>query len=331
MDLSTNYMGIKLKNPLVASASPLTASLNNIREMQDAGIGAAVLSSLFQEQLTGEIYESHFYPSLSKERFPDSLSYFPRPSRFVFTPQEYLGYITSAKKAVKVPIIASLNVCSDDQDWINYTKQIQEAGADGLELNIYSLAVDPKTTGQQVEDVHVGIVKKVKEEVSIPVAVKLSPYYSAMGNMAQKLENAGANALVLFNRFYQPDIDLQQVKTNPNLLLSNPDSKRLPLTWISILRNHTKISLAATSGVHDAADVLKMIMAGADVTMLCAVLLKQGVNHIQTILKDMRQWMTAQKHQTIAEFQSCLSQKFYEDPQTFERASYIKALQYFTK
>ena len=331
MDLSTQYMGMKLKNPLVASASPLSVNIDSIRELQDAGIAAIVLPSLFQEQLTGEIYESHFYPSLAKEKFPESLSYFPRPGRFALDPKEYLVHIDLAKKAVEVPIIASLNVYSQDEQWIEYPKLIEKAGADGLELNIYFLAVNPKMSAEQVEDIHVEIVRRVKEEISIPVAVKLSPYYSAMANMAKKLEEAGADALVLFNRFYQPDFDLERLKANPNLVLSTTDSKRLPLTWISILRHHLKIGLAATSGIHDATDVLKTLMVGADVTMVCSVLLKQGVNHTQTILKDLRQWMTDQHYKSITQFQGSLSQKPYEDPHTFERASYIKALQHFTK
>lgn len=330
MDLSTVYMGLKLKNPLIASASPLSESLDSIKRLEDAGIAAIVNSSLFEEQITHEMYELNHHLNAGTESFAESLSYFPEPSEFVLGPDEYLEHIRKVKKSVKIPVIGSINGSSEG-GWVKYAKYIQEAGADALELNIYFIPTDFMTTSANVEERYLNILKSVRANVQIPVAVKIGPYFSATANMVKRLDEAGANGVVLFNRFYQPDIDLENLEVVPNLLLSTPQAMRLPLRWIAIFYGKVKASLAATSGIHEASDVLKMVMVGADVTMLCSVLLKKGVEHTQTILKEMNVWMEQHNYDSIKQMKGSMSQQSCSHPETFERGNYMKALKSYGK
>ncbi len=328
MDLSTTYMGLKLKNPLVASASPLSENLDNYRRLEDAGVAAIVNYSLFEEQITQEIDDLHHYLNDGTESFAESLTYFPKPSDFVLGPEEYLNHIYRAKRAVGIPVIGSLNGHSDG-GWATYAKHIQQAGADALELNIYFLATDPSMTSQNVENVYLEVLKTVKSNVTIPVAVKIGPFFSAMANMAKRLDEAGADALVLFNRFYQPDIDLENLTVVPSVLLSTPQASRLPLRWVAILYGHLRASLASSGGIHQARDVIKMLMAGADVTMLCSSLLKHGIEHAAVILKDTQEWMKQHEYESVGQMKGSMSHKSCGDPEAFERATYMKALKSF--
>jgi dihydroorotate dehydrogenase (fumarate) len=293
--------------------------------MEDAGAAAVVLHSLFEEQLRQESLELDVRLSEGSESFAEAVSYFPQAGEFRLGPEEYLNHIGKAKQAVGIPVIASLNGATVG-GWTSYAKEIQQAGADALECNIYSLATDPQVTSDEVEQTYVDIVKAVKSAVTIPVAVKLSPFFSNMANMAQRLEKAGANALVLFNRFYQPDIDLEELEIKPNVLLSTPQALRLPLTWIGILHGRVKPDLAATGGVHDAADVLKLLMVGANVTMLCSSLLRNGINHIRYIEQAMLEWMEQHEYESVSQMRGSMSQLRCADPAAFERAQYMRAV-----
>jgi len=329
MDLSTTYMGLKLKNPLVASASPLSEEISNFRAMEDAGVSAIIHYSLFEEQITREIYETDYYLTYGTESFVESLSYFPAPAKFILGPDEYLDHIRKAKKAVNIPVIGSLNGHSNG-GWIEYAKHIEEAGADALELNIYFLSTDLNVPSERIENNYLEILKAVKATVKIPVAVKMSPFFSSMAHMASRLDKAGADGLVLFNRFYQPDINLEKLEVSPNLLLSSQGDMRLPLRWIAILHGKIKASLAATGGIHQAQDALKMLMVGADVTMLCSVLLKRGIGHTTQILKDMQQWLEEHEYHSVKQMKGSMSQKLCTNPELFERANYMKVLKSFS-
>jgi len=326
MNLATKYLKLDLKNPLVASASPLSSKIEDIKKLEDAGVSAVVMYSLFEEQITHETYELQYHLTHGTESFAESLTYFPEPEDFVRGPDQYLEHIRKAKMSVKIPIIGSLNGHSAG-GWTDYAKKIQEAGADALELNIYFLPTDTKNTGAKIEQTYLDILKLVKSAVKIPVAVKLSPYFSSMANMAKRLDDAGADGLVLFNRFYQPDIDLENLEVVPNVLLSTRFANRLPLRWIGILYGHIKASLAATSGVHEHFDVIKLIMAGADATMLCSALLKNGIPHVSKILKDMETWMEDHEYESLRQMRGSMSHKSVDNPAAFERANYMKALQ----
>ena len=326
MDLTTEYMGLKLKNPLVASASPLSKKLDNIKKMEDAGIAAVVQHSLFEEQLSLEAKASQHFAEQGTESFAEATSYFPKMTDYILGPDEYLNLIAKAKKAVDIPIISSLNGYSTG-GWVKYAKDIQSAGADALELNVYFIPTNPVLKGSQIEDIYFSILHMVKEHVSIPVAVKLSPYFSCFPNMAQKLDEIGADALVLFNRFYQPDIDLENLEITPNLVLSSSLENRLSLRWIAILSGHIQASLAATTGIHSGQDVLKMIMAGADVTMMCSALLLNGIDHAKIVLGDLEQWMEKHDYAAVKDMKGSLSQKACANPEAFERANYMKVLQ----
>ncbi|HCI44404.1 MAG TPA: dihydroorotate dehydrogenase-like protein [Candidatus Omnitrophica bacterium] len=330
MDLTTTYLGMKLKNPLVASASPLSESVDNIAKLEDKGIAAVVMHSLFEEQLVLEARELNRHLTAGTESYAESLSYFPELSHFVVGPEEYLDHIRKAKRRVKVPLIASLNGCSSG-GWTKYARNLQEAGADALELNIYFLAAKADTEGAAVEEEYIRILKAVKQNVDIPVAVKLSPFFSSMANMAKRLDEAGAGALVLFNRFYQPDIDLETLDVVPNVILSTPQATRLPMRWIAILHGRLKADLAATGGIHTAEDVLKMLMVGADVTMLCSTLLRNGVDQVGVILEGMERWMQEHGYTSVRQMRGSMSQKSCADPAAFERANYMKALQTYRK
>jgi dihydroorotate dehydrogenase (fumarate) len=325
MDLSTNYLGLKLRSPLVVAASPLSDSIDNIKRCEEAGAGAVVLYSLFEEQLRLEQYELHHHLSHGTESFPEALTYFPEPEEFLVGSETYLKHIVEAKKATSMPIIASINGASVGS-WTHYAKQMQQAGADAIELNVYYIPTDMETSGTQVEQTYLDVLKAVKAEVTIPVAVKLSPFFSNMAHMAKQFEAAGANGLVMFNRFYQPDIDLEQLEVTPNMLLSTPMAMRLPLRWIAILYGRVGVSLAATSGIHRAYDVLKMLMVGSDVCMLCSALMRHGIQHLGVIERDVRAWMEEHEYESVTQLKGSLSQKNCADPSAFERAQYMRAI-----
>lgn len=329
MDLSTTYLGLKLRSPLVPSAAaPLTEDLGNIKLMEDHGAAAVVLYSLFEEQLRIERHELHHHLTQGTESFPEALTYFPEPAEFHVGPEEYLKHVAKAKAAVKIPIIASLNG-STPGGWTDYAKKIQQAGADALELNIYSIPTDVDLTAAEVENEYVDVVKAVRSAVTIPVAVKLSPFFTNLANAAKRLVEAGANGLVLFNRFYQPDIDLETLEVTPNILFSTPMAMRLPLRWMAILHGRVNASLAATSGIHRATDVLKMLMVGADVTCLCSVLMRHGIKQIAVIESEMKVWMRQREYESVEQLKGSLSQRKCEDPSAFERAQYMRAISTF--
>jgi dihydroorotate dehydrogenase (fumarate) len=328
MDLTTKYLGMELKNPIVHSASPLAEDLDKIKRMEEVGVAAVVMPSLFEEQFRHETHELHHHLTHGTESYAESLSYFPDLNEYVTGPDEYLERIREAKAAVSVPIIGSLNGVTDG-GWIECAKGIEEAGADALELNPYFLTTQLDVTGAQIEENYMDVVKAVKSSISIPVAVKMNPFFSSIANMAKRLDDAGADGLVLFNRFYQPDINLETLEVRPNVILSTPHAMRLPLRWIAILHGRVNTSLAATSGIHMAEDALKMIMAGADVTMVCSVLLRDGVGAIGRILEDMGRWMETHEYESVQQMRGSLSHKNCEDPGAFERANYVKALRQY--
>jgi len=325
IDLSTEYLGLKLRTPFVPSASPLSHEVSSIRRLEDAGASAVVLYSLFEEQLRQESLELDHHLNEGTESFAESLTFFPQPTEFRLGPEGYLDLIRKAKQAVKIPIIASLNGTTVG-GWTQYAHQIQQAGADALECNIYYIPTDPHLSSAQVEQTYIEIVNSVKSAVTIPVAVKISPFFSNLANMAQRLDAAGANGLVLFNRFYQPDIDLEDLEIKPNVLLSGPQALRLPLTWIGILYGRVKASLAATSGIHEAQDAIKVLMVGASVTMLCSSLLRNGINHIRSLEQGMKDWMEKHEYESVKQMQGSMSQIRCSDPGAFERAQYMRAV-----
>ncbi|MEI6074625.1 MAG: dihydroorotate dehydrogenase-like protein [Verrucomicrobiota bacterium] len=325
MDLTTNYLGLKLRSPLVVSASPLSEDIDNLKRMEDAGASAVVLYSLFEEQLKQDRLELHQNLQQGTESFAESLSYFPEAEEYKLGPEEYLKHIAAAKKSTRIPIIASLNGSSAG-GWTEYAKQIQKAGADALELNIYYIPTDMNLTGTEVEMTYLDILKSVKANVSIPVAVKLSPFFSNFANMAKRLDQAGADGLVLFNRFYQPDIELESLEVKPNILLSTPMAMRLPLRWIALLHGKVKASLAATSGIHRASDALKMLLVGADVTMLCSTVIRHGIPQIAMIEREMIDWLEEHEYESVKQLKGSLSQKNCAEPAAYERAQYMKAL-----
>ncbi len=325
MDLSTNYMGLKLKNPLVPSASPLSKELGTIKKLEDAGASAIVIYSLFEEQVSFEEEELDYFLSRGAESFAEALSYFPEEDDYNTGPDEYLEHIRSAKEATDIPIISSLNGVSTG-GWIEYAQKMQEAGADALELNIYFLATDSSTESQAIEERYRSILKAVKETVSIPVAMKLSPAFSSLANMLTTLQADGADGFVLFNRFYQPDLDLEALEVKPGVVLSTSNDLRLPLRWIAIMSDALQASLAGSTGVHRATDALKMIAAGADVTQMCAVLLNNGPDYLSTILNDMESWLQEKEYKSLQQLKGSMSQKSVAEPGAFERANYMKAL-----
>lgn len=325
MDLTTQYLGLKLRTPIIMGASPLSENIASIRRLEDAGASAVVLHSLFEEQLRQDRLELHQHLSQGTDSYAEALSFFPEAEEYRLGPEDYLRLIWQAKQATQIPIIASLNG-STKGGWTDFACQIQQAGADAIELNIYYIPTDPYLTGAEVELTYLEILREVKAAVKIPVAVKLSPFFSNFGNMAKRLDDAGANGLVLFNRFYQPDIELETLEVKPNILLSTPMAMRLPLRWTAILHGKIKASLAATSGIHRAADALKLLLAGADVTMLCSTVLRHGFPQIALIESDLRRWMEEHDYESIEQLKGSLSQQNCPDPTAFERAQYMKAL-----
>lgn len=326
MDLSTKYLGLNLRTPLVPSAAaPLTEEIDNIKRMEDAGAAAVVLHSLFEEQLRIERLNLHHAMTEGTESFAEALTYFPEPEDFKVGPEMYLNHIQKAKAAVNIPLIASLNGSSVG-GWTDYAKQMQQAGADAIELNIYYIPADPNLSSMEVEQTYLDILKAVKAAVTIPVAVKLSPFFSNLANFAKRLDETGADGLVLFNRFYQPDIHLETLEVEPNILLSTPMAMRLPLRWVAILHGRVKADLAATSGIHRASDVIKMLMVGASVTEVCSVLLRHGITRLSAIEREMVEWLEQHEYESVRQLQGSLSQVNCPNPGAYERAQYMKAI-----
>ncbi len=326
IDLKTTYLGMELKNPVVPSAGPLSRDLNNIKQMEDAGASAVVFYSIFEEQLEHESLELFHHTTHHSESYAEATSYFPDTVEFQVGPEEYLNQIRRAKESVGIPVIGSLNGKSVG-GWVDYAKQIEQAGADALELNIYRLSADIHTSGAEIEQEYVDIVKAVSGAVSIPVAVKLGPFFSSLPNLSVRLNEAGAKGLVLFNRFYQPDIDLENLEVVPNVLLSTPMAMRLPLRWIALLYGRVPVDLAATSGIYTEKDVLKMLMAGANVTMMLSSLLKFGIRHINDVLNKLQFWMEVNEYESVEQMRGSMSYINSPDPSQFERANYMKVLQ----
>jgi dihydroorotate dehydrogenase (fumarate) len=324
-DLATKYLGFDLKNPLVASASPLQEEIDNIRQMEDAGVAAVVLQSLFEEQITVESQNLDRSLSAGTESFPESLNYFPDLTEYNLGPDGYLEHIRRAKNAVAVPIIASLNGISTE-GWIRYAQLIEEAGADALELNIYHLATDPSVRGRDVERLYCDLVAEVRSRVELPLAVKLGPYFSSTANMAVKLDQAGADALVLFNRFYQPDFDLDTLEVTPNLVLSHPSELLLRLHWVGVLYGYVSADLAVTGGVHSGHDVLKAMMAGARIAMMTSALLKHGIGHFRTVRAEVITWMEEHEYESIRQMQGSMARQAVADTSAFDRANYMRVL-----
>lgn len=325
MNLKTNYLGLELESPLVPSSSPLSRSLDGLRQMEDAGASAIVLYSLFEEQILQESHTLNEHLIQGTESFAEALSYFPEAPEFKHGPDVYLNHIRRAKESLNIPIIASLNGVSDGW-WIRYAKDIEQAGADALELNIYYLPTSLDESSAEVEALYLDALTQVKKAVSIPVAMKLSPYFSAMGNMAKRLVEGGADGLVLFNRFYQPDLDLENLAVVPNLVLSNSTELRLPLRWIAILYGRIQADLALTSGVHNVTDVLKGLAAGATVTMVASELLRNGVGRLQVLREGVAQWLDENEYESLDELRGSLSQINCAEPAAFERANYMRVL-----
>ena len=325
IDLSTTYLGINLKNPLVVSASPLAEQLGNLRRMEDSGAAAIVLPSLFEEQITIESSVLDHFLQQGTESFAESLTYFPDLTGYNLGPDGYCEHVRRAKAAVGVPVIASLNGSSMG-GWTEYARKIQDAGADALELNIYYIPTSTEETADEVEKLYYDLVATVKSSLRIPVAVKVSAYFSSLPHMAKRLDQVGADALVLFNRFYQPDFDIENLEVVPNLLLSTSHELLLRLNWVAILYGHIKADLAVTGGVHTAADVLKAMMAGARVVAITSALLRNGIGHLATLRSDMLAWMEEHEYQSIRQMQGSMSQRAVADPSAFQRANYVKVL-----
>src|ERR1700674_4619134 len=326
MDLTTRYLGLSLKSPLVAGASPLTGEVDNIRLLEDLGAGAVVLPSIFEEQIEQEEQLIERLATTGTDSYPEALTYFPATASCAIGPERYLEVLHDAAKAVDIPVVASLNGITG-HGWVNYARQIEEAGADALELNIYFIPADLSMLGQDVEGRYLTILKAVKQAVKIPVAVKLNPYFSAMGHMASQLVDAGANGLVLFNRFYEPDIDLTRLTLLPNLELSPAAEIRLPLLWIGVLAGRVRASLAASTGVESADEVIKYLLVGADVVMTTSALLRHGVGYMKVLLDGLKSWLAPRDLETLDRIRGRLSQRNIMDPTAFERANYIRVLQ----
>ncbi len=328
VDLTTKYLGLELKNPLVPSSSPLTQKVDHIKRLEDAGAAAVVLHSLFEEQIMKESNLLDHYLNYGTEGYWEALSFFPEQKSYNIGADAYLEHIRKAKAAVQIPVIASLNGVSTG-GWVKYATKMEQAGADALELNMYYLAADPDQTSAQVEQMQLDLLRAVRANVKIPVAVKLGQSFTAFANFAQELAEAGANGLVIFNRFYQPDIDLETLEVIPNLDLSRSSELRPRLRWAALLYGRIKTDLAITGGIHTAADVLKCMMAGARVAMMASVLLERGPAHIHAVLGDLTAWMEKHEYESIQQMQGSMSQKSVAYPAAFERANYVKVLQSF--
>ena len=325
MDITTNYLGLTLKSPLVASSSPLWENVDNIARAEENGAGAVVLFSLFEEQIRRERDALMYHLSHGTESFAEALTYFPEPTQYHAAPDAYLDLIRKAKERVSIPIIASLNGTSND-GWTSFAQYMAEAGADALELNLYSLPTDPTQSPLDVEANYVNVVRAVCDAVKIPVSVKISPFFSNLAYTARQFAEAGAKGLVLFNRFYQPDLDIEALEVIPNLVLSTPNEQRLPITWIGILYGRVALDFAATSGIHSGRDALKALMAGANVAMMTSALLKGGIGVMRTALDELTAWLIDHEYDSVAQLRGSLSQANTPDPSAFERAQYMRAL-----
>jgi dihydroorotate dehydrogenase (fumarate) len=327
MNLTTTYLGLELRSPLVVgAAAPLSEDLDNIKRLEDAGAAAIVLHSLFEEQIEQEMLADHHHSHYGTNSFAEALTYFPEPDIFHVGPELYLEHIRRAKEMLRIPIIASLNGCSLG-GWTSYAQQIEQAGADALELNIYAIPTDMYLSSDDLEIQYLNILSAVKSAINIPVAVKLSPYFTNLSCMAHQLQLGGADALVLFNRFYQPDIDIDNLDVVPHVLLSSPQDMRLPMRWIALLYDRVTLDLAATGGIHKGADVVRMLMAGAQVTMLVSVLLRHGIEHLQTIEQELEMWLVEHEYHSVRQLQGTMSQAYCPTPSEFERVQYMKAIQ----
>lgn len=326
MDLTTRYLGMDLNNPIVPSSSPLTRDLGNLRYMEDLGAAGVVLYSLFEEEINRESHLLDHYLTQGAESFAEALSYFPEADEYRGAgPEGYLEHIRRAKEALDIPIIASLNGVSTG-GWVYYAREIEEAGADALELNVYYLPTDTNIDATEVEQIYFDILRDVKSSISIPVALKLSPFFSATANMAKRLADSGADGLVFFNRFYQPDFDLENLEVVPNLVLSRSEELRLPLRWIAILYGRTSADLALTTGVHTGEDALKGVAAGAAVTMMASELLRNGPSRIRYIINEMSEWLEKNEYESLKQLQGSLSQINCPAPAAFERANYVRTV-----
>ena len=327
-NLKTRYMGLEMKNPLVASASTLSKKLTNIKKMEDAGIASVVLYSLFEEEITHESLALDYFLSRGTESFAEALTYFPDLDNYNMGPEKYLGFISKAKESVQIPIIASLNGISSG-GWIEYAKLIEQAGADALELNLYYVSTDLDVAGVELEKAYVDLVGNIREEIKIPIAVKLSPFFTSFSSIAAGLVGAGANGLVLFNRFYQPDINIEDMRVEPTLELSTCSDLLLPLRWTAILYKKVNADLALTSGVHSGEDIVKSLMAGASVVMSASELVKNGIDRAKSRLQEFSNWMDIHEYESVDNLRGVLSQRSVAQPAAFERANYMKALTLF--
>jgi len=326
VDISTSYLGLELTNPLVPSASPLTGKLETLRQLEEAGAGAVVLPSLFEEQIEHDSWAVHDLYEYGSAISPEAFGgYVPEMESYNTGPDHYLELLEKAKDKLSIPVIASLNGMSPG-GWTKYAKYMEEAGADALELNVYRVATEIDITGSEIEQNYADLVADVKESIRIPLAVKISPYFSSLASMARRLTEAGADGLVLFNRFYQPDINLDELKVKPDVVLSSPVNLRLPLRWTAILRGRVNCSIAASSGVHTGEDVVKLILAGADVTQMASALLKYGPSHLATVLFEMESWFSEREYTSIEQGKGSLSQVHSSDPEAFERTNYMRSL-----
>lgn len=327
MDLTTTYLGLNLRSPLVVgAAAPLSEELDTLKQLEDAGAAAIVLHSVFEEQIHQDSLELHHHLEYGTHSFAESLTYFPEPEIFHVEADHYLEHIRQAKESLAIPIIASLNGFSQG-GWMDYAQGIEQAGADALELNIYSIPTDLDCSGAMVEEAYLEIVRWIKAEVNLPIAVKLSPFFSSTANMAKRFTEAGANGLVLFNRFYQPDIDIEALEVRPNLLLSSPQELRLPMHWIALLHGRIDADLAATSGIHKAEDIVRLLMAGANVTQLVSALLRHGISYLSQLEQDLATWLQAHEYASVSQLQGTMSQLNCPNPSAFERVQYMKTLQ----
>jgi dihydroorotate dehydrogenase (fumarate) len=325
VDLTTNYLGLALKNPIVASASPLSQKLGTAQELEKAGVSALVMYSLFEEQIISEGLKVHEDLLRGTEEYAEALSYIPEVGAYSIGPESYLKQVEKLKSAVKIPVIGSLNGVTTG-GWVEYAQKIQDAGADALELNVYDIPTDPDIESPELEKRYLALVKDIRKSVKIPLAVKLSPFFTALPNFAKRLAESGANGLVLFNRFYQPDFDLEALEVVPNLVLSNSHELRLPLRWIAILYKRVKLDFALTSGVHTPEDVLKAMMAGANVTMIASEFLMNGISRATQILEGLTSWMVEHEYSSIKQMQGSMSQQSVVQPAAFERGNYMKVL-----
>jgi dihydroorotate dehydrogenase (fumarate) len=325
LDLTTSYLGLKLKNPLLASASPLSKKVDTALQLEEAGVSAIVMYSLFEEQIIQESLKLQRDLTRGTDQFAEAITYLPDYGMYSIGPETYLDHVRKLKQAVSIPVIGSLNGVSSG-GWVDYAKKIEDSGADALELNLYFLSTDPDLNSTELEDSHIKLVSEIRAQLQIPLAVKLSPFYTSLPNFAHRLVEAGVNGLVLFNRFYQPDLDLEELEVVPNLVLSNSNELRLPLRWIAILYKRVQSDFALTSGVHTAQDVIKSLMAGASATMIASEFLQNGISRATEILSDMTTWMEEHEYESVTQMKGSMSQQAVEDPSAFERANYMITL-----